>query len=116
MGCVSFHRLRMYWQSEYKYSPVSNISRDRFLALRNVFHVVDINNQPKNLNENKLWRIQPVVDTFNKVCLSLPWDHITYSTDEHMIPFTGRCAVKQFVKNKPRPVGLKNFIFCAYRA
>ncbi|XP_042904032.1 piggyBac transposable element-derived protein 3 [Parasteatoda tepidariorum] len=113
MGCVTFSRLRMYWQAEYKYPPVSNIiSRDRFLALRNAFHVVDINNPPGNVNENKLWKIQPVIDAVRKVCLSLPRDNVTYSIDEQMIPFTGRCSLKQYVKNKPRPVGLKNFVLC----
>lgn len=96
-GCVSFSRLRIYWQAQYKYPPISDIiSRDRFLALGNDFHVVDITNPSENLNVNNLWKIQPIIDAFRNllnICLSLP--HIgTYSIDEQMTQFTGRCSIK----------------------
>ncbi|KAG8190312.1 hypothetical protein JTE90_012598 [Oedothorax gibbosus] len=99
----------MYWESEFQYPPVADIiSRDRFLALRKNFHIVEVNRPLEN--ENKLWKVQPILDAFKEVCLAR--DHNTYSIDEQMIPFTGRCPVRQFVKNKPRPVGLKNFVLC----
>lgn len=109
MGCINYPRLRMYWKRGYNLPAVSDVmSRDRFHALRNSFHLVDVNNPPNN--ENKLWKVQPVIDSVRNVCLQLPRNNVSFSIDEQMIPFTGRCSLRQYVKNKPRPVGLKNFL------
>lgn len=110
MGCFPFPRLRVYWQRGYSLSSVTDyMSRDRFLLLRNIFHMVDTESPPAN-KQIRLWRVQPIIDAVKRVCLDIPRDFVTYSIDEQMIPFTGRCPLKQFVKNKPRPVGLKVFV------
>ncbi|XP_049855527.1 piggyBac transposable element-derived protein 3-like [Schistocerca gregaria] len=109
MGCIKLPRLRLYWSTEFGYTQVLRImSGGRFVALRNAFHMVDASCAPGN--NNKVWKVQPVLDAVRNVCLSLPWDHVTYSADEQMKQFTGHCPLRQFVKSKPRPVGLKNFV------
>jgi hypothetical protein len=32
------------------------------------------------------------------------------SVDEQMIPFCGTTSLKQYVKNRPNPEGIKNFV------
>ncbi|KAG5869859.1 hypothetical protein JTB14_005386 [Gonioctena quinquepunctata] len=60
---------------------------------------------------NKLWRVQPMVDLIRNRCKAIERKaKSSFSIDEQMIPFLGRCPVRQYVKNKPRPVGLKNFV------
>lgn len=61
---------------------------------------------------NVLWKVQLMIDSVRNRCLAIPRTGCNYSIDEQMIPFLGRCPrpLKQYVKNKPRPVGLKNFV------
>lgn len=109
VGVIPFPRLPMYWRS----SIADQMSRDRFLQLRNALHCVDSDTQSLPLNNespNPLWKVQPIIDRVRTACNKLERVPGYYSIDEQIIPFTGRCALRQVVKNKPRPVGLKNFV------
>lgn len=90
------------------------MSRDRLLQLRNAHHVVHSYTQSLPLNNespNPLWKVQPIIDRVRNACNKLERVPGYYSIDEQIIPFTRRCALRQVVKNKPRPVELKNFVF-----
>lgn len=44
MGCIRYPRIKMYWKRSYACSAIAEcMPRDRFLQLRNCFHVVDNN-------------------------------------------------------------------------
>lgn len=111
MGCIPYPRIHMYWNKKYRQESIAPIlTRDRFFLLRSSLHFVDTVTPQSDHHQNKLWKVQPVIDAVRKTCLSLERAGRTYSIDEQMIPFTGRCPVRQFVRNKPRPTGLKNFV------
>lgn len=109
-GCMKLPRLRMYYRRGLRVPTVTVIPRDRMFKLRNYLHFVDnlrVSNEEKEIN--KLWKVQPILDAVRRKCLSLPLTrHL--SVDEQMIPFTGNTSLLQFVKGKPNPVGLKNFV------
>lgn len=110
IGCIKFPRLRMYWSAKFRYDPVASImSRDRFFQLRVNLHFANLVSDEMKKN-NKLWKVQPLIDCVRNRCLSIERSSTYYSIDEQMIPFLGRCQIRQFVKGKPRPVGLKNFV------
>lgn len=110
MGCMKLPRVRMYYKRNLQIPLATQLPRDRFFKLRNYMHLVDnlrISEEHKKLN--KLWKVQPAIEALLKKCRTLP--HTKHlSVDEQMIPFTGTSSLRQYVKNKPNPVGLKNFI------
>jgi len=69
---------------------------------------VDINNRPSQAD--RFWKIKPIIDSIRNACLSIPRNVSCYSIDEQMIQFLGRTPYRQYVRNKPRPVGLKHFV------
>ncbi|XP_046994398.1 piggyBac transposable element-derived protein 3-like [Schistocerca americana] len=85
--------------------------RDRFFTLRTTLHVVDTNNIPRESEINRLWKVQPTINVVRSACLRPPRpSENDYSTDEQMVPFTGRCTLSQYFPNKPRPLGINNFV------
>lgn len=112
MGCVKYPRVRMYWQRGFRLPVIADaMPRDRFFTLRMSLHVVNTIDVSEDTMKNRLWKVQPIIDVVRGMCLKLPRPTGgDYSIDEQMVPFTGRCSLVQYVPNKPRPRGLKNFV------
>lgn len=110
MGTLSFPRLRMYWEPHTRIPLIADhFSVNMVFRLRNNLHLVD--NEQGNSGDDKLWKVRPLLDRIRQTCLSLKQEE-RQSIDEQMIPFKGRTIMKQFVRGKPNPVGLKNFVRC----
>lgn len=110
IGVIKYPRLFMYWQGGIALELVSiAITRDRFLSILTHLHYVDVNNRPPK-NKSRFWKIQPLIESVRNACRNIPRSIGLYSIDEEMVSFTGRCPYRQFVKYKPCPVGLKNFV------
>lgn len=111
MGILRYPQGKLYWNNLLSVPVISDtMKKNRFFELRNLLHFVD--NMAERDGNDKLWKIRPVVDAVLNKCQSLPKStHL--SIDEQMVPFSGRCEFRQFVPNKPNPVGLKNFVLAA---
>lgn len=113
ISCLRYPRIKMFWAKTTRVESISkNMTRDRYFTIRSHLKVTIDNEVPQNeRNCDKLWKVRPILDRVKKGCLSLQRSKIV-AIDEQMIPFTGVCGVKQFVRGKPNPEGLKNFV-CA---
>lgn len=110
MGVFGLPRLRLYFMKGIEITIITQLPRDRIYKLRNFLHVVDnLGVSPETKAANKLWKVQPILDSIRKMCTTLQRPK-ELSIDEQMIPFTGTTSLRQYVKNKPNPVGLKNFV------
>lgn len=107
---VGFPKIRMCWDRRTRFPLIAdNISRDRFYTLRNSLKIVDDNAVSDLKKEDRFWKVRPMLARVRNACLENPRPK-EISIDEQMIPFHGQVRMKQFVRGKPQPVGLKNFV------
>ena len=105
---LKFPRLRMYWQSKYRVLIVSEtMTRSRFLFIQ--AYLAATSGEESMNNINTYWKVDPVEEIVRKSCTALEPEEFN-SIDEQMIPFHGRCLARQYIKNKPNPVGVKSFV------
>lgn len=111
MGCLSFPRVRMYWDSVYSIGLFLNtMSRNRFFLLRRNVHIV--NNLEKSPGStDKLYKVRPFFESLRNRCLELQKEN-SLRVDSQIVPFTERLNFKQYVKNKPCPWGINIFVLC----
>ncbi|XP_043217168.1 piggyBac transposable element-derived protein 3-like [Amphibalanus amphitrite] len=108
---IKFPWLRMYWSEKYRLPVVADqMSRNKFFNIRANLKVVDDNRVSEDHKQNdRLWKIRPLLDAIRQRCLQLDRPEAV-AVDEQMIPFTGTTSLKHYVPNKPNPVGLKNWV------
>ncbi|KAJ8953425.1 hypothetical protein NQ318_023543, partial [Aromia moschata] len=104
MSLLKYPRVRMYWAKTTRvYSIASVMTRDRYFKIRNHLKIVVDNDISEHLRKSdKLWKVRPLLKKIRETCLSLPRENVV-AVDEQMIPFTGICGIKQFVRGKPNP-------------
>lgn len=111
MGNLKFPRIRLYWDSSLDMKIfLENMTRDRFFQIRNNLHIIDNNSIPQN-NTDRLIKVRPLYDMVRKRCLELNLEQIL-SVDEQIVPFRGKLEIKQYIKGKPEPWGVKIFMIC----
>lgn len=109
MGVMKFPQVEMYWSNALNITSISSImSRNRFYSLRTNLHLIDNNTIPNNCDD-KFIKVRPIIEAVRKRCCELPVEEIV-SVDEQMIPFKGHLNIKQYMKNKPKPWGIKVFV------
>ncbi|GFX96327.1 piggyBac transposable element-derived protein 3 [Trichonephila clavipes] len=113
MGVLQMPQIRMYWSKTCNVPKITeNMNRNRFYELRNTLHFVDKNNMTESQKRDKLFLVRPILEVFRNACLTLPRTECL-SIDEQMMPFSGRCPMRQYLPSKPNPVGLKIFVLAA---
>lgn len=108
MCALKYPVIRMYWSQKWRVAIIADaMSRDRFFSLRSSFFDIEISQEERS--KDRLWKIRPLLDHVRSTCNTEDKDQ-ELSIDEMMIPFSGQCSMRQFVPNKPNPVGLKAWI------
>ena len=116
MGILKLPRLELCWSHQFPEIESPGISKVmtlvRFEQLFRYCHLSNNNNQIPcgQPGYNKLYKIRPLLDIIVPHFKKEYNIHKECSIDEAMIPFKGRLAFKQYIKDKPTKWGIKVFV------
>lgn len=114
MSRLGYTQVKMYWMKRKRVPLTANsMSWDRYFQLRSRLKVVsDLNITDEEKNQDRLWRVRPLIAEVLKECHKLPHEELA-SIDEQMIPFSGRMQLRQFLPRKPNPERLNHFVLAS---
>ena len=107
MGPCSFPFLDAYWSTSVLYEVTlwsSLMNGNRFQLLLRFFHFVDNSVE----SDDRLYRIQPIMDHLNNVMKKNYVPDKSLSIDESMMLWRGRLIFRQYIKNKKHKYGMVN--------
>lgn len=113
MGPCTFPTIEHYWSQNIMYKMPfwgQVISRNRFQLLLRFLHFAD--NSLNATTEDRLFKIRPVLNHFNKLMQEqyVPNKHLCI--DESMVLWRGRLFFRQYIKNKKHKYGVKLYELC----
>lgn len=82
------------------------MTKDRFVEILSNIHVNNNDNIPHN-NQDKLFKLRPMIDSLNQIFLECSSGTSELSVDESIIKFKGRSTLKQYNPLKPIKRGYK---------
>lgn len=111
MSILGLPRFRMFWAAETRVNLIAqNFTRNRYFKLRaNIKVVQDHTVTDVEKEVDRFWKIRPIVSGIEQGCRENKRERCV-AIDEQMMPFTGKCKLKQVVKGKPNPEGIKIFL------
>lgn len=110
MGNLHYPRVRNYWEARFSIPLIAaNMTLNRFFKLRQNLHFVDAQNRPQT--NDRFWKVRPLYSMLRARCLALPLE-TNLCIDEQMVPFKGNLNVKQYIRGKPSPWGVRIFALC----
>jgi hypothetical protein len=85
------------------------MGREGFLSILRCLHFAP--NPPAGVNpENRLCKISPLIDYFNKKMLDIYYPQRNLCIDESMVLWRGRLSFRQYIPNKRHKYGVKFYM------
>ncbi|KAL3203741.1 hypothetical protein MRX96_041758 [Rhipicephalus microplus] len=102
MGLVNMHRVCAYWENGRTYELVAQVmSRNRFEKITSHLHFFDNEAANDKVKEDECWKVRPWLSSLSSNMVVLPQEKKS-AVDEILIPFCGRCYIRQYMPNKPK--------------
>ena len=116
-----FTRMNLYELPSLKHyfvNKIGDFEGQKFMDKKSFFRirallkcVFDVNVDMVNKEKDPLWKVGPVLDSVKHAMLEILQNAENLCVVERNIPFTGGMPNKIVIKSKPRPVGLKQFVW-----